>query len=406
MIKIKRLADRFRLIFNQSGSQYNESLYERTILSNDGQNLIFSNNFDPNEVDIIIPFTSIIEPGPAPNVQVLQDFLQGWINEYLAPKAKAVILEETFEQLDCDNVLYNIGGQLYWNCNPIGTGGGGGLTPGTVIGEILIWDGTNWVPNQTVIIDPTKTFTTLPVGTKIGQFDDGVYLKVGDLASVKAAILSLNDSFNSVYMGSVNGALSSSLTMADQVTTFQANDIIAGSGSQLILQPGSLTFFNLNAALGFNIALGNQINQTGNNRNFHVNLKTTALTPGPIESGVWFEDGNSFVIGKAIGQTDPDQIYFSQITPAYQTEQLTSSFDITDALTTVYICDPDILNLDIDITISATLMIGSILHFVNVGQTFNLNLNFLPSPVTIAGDRSASVVYTGITYGWRILSVY
>jgi hypothetical protein len=171
MIRLIRKVDRIRVAYNNQLSDYNESLYDRTSLSNDGQNLIISNDFDPGVEDIVLPYNNIVAPVSL-NLTDLQKIIQGWVNEFKLSQANIVLIDSTPEQIPCTSRLQNRNGDLYWDCDkllatstsgPILTGNivqkksGFSLNAGPLAGQDIYYAGSTVGAGGTTLNIPPNT---------------------------------------------------------------------------------------------------------------------------------------------------------------------------------------------------------------------------------------------------------
>lgn len=170
-VRFKRTtSDKLRVYYDEL--KFNDTPYRYTTLSLAGNLLTVSNNIDPNVQDFTVDWADVTFPVTA-NAVDLQKTIQGWINEgtkEVNNRTDFIIeIDEAPEQLPCDNRLYNIAGDLWWNCQLVAIGGGGGPLPciqsGTLTGQILVWDDINqcWeatLPTTACLEDGTQQGNT------------------------------------------------------------------------------------------------------------------------------------------------------------------------------------------------------------------------------------------------------
>lgn len=242
-VRFKRTtSDKLRVYYDEL--KFNDTPYRYTTLTLVGNLLTVHNNIDPNVIDFTVDWADVTFPVTASAID-LQKTIQGWINEGTKEVRNIsdfiIEIDDAPEQLPCDNRLYSINGDLWWNCQLVAISGGGGnpvcIQSGTTDGQILVWDNTLqcWELG-------TLSSACVQLGTQEGNtlywnavdacwnetetirhVDLGV-MTVSNATDKNVVLISENGSTigvtakNSVIQGSINSSLdavNSSLTNAD-----------------------------------------------------------------------------------------------------------------------------------------------------------------------------------------------
>jgi len=147
-VRFKRTtSDKLRVYYDEL--KFNDTPYRYTTLTLVGNLLTVHNNIDPNVIDFTVDWADVTFPVTASAID-LQKTIQGWINEGTKEVRNIsdfiIEIDDAPEQLPCDNRLYSINGDLWWNCQLVAISGGGGnpvcIQSGTTDGQILVWDNT------------------------------------------------------------------------------------------------------------------------------------------------------------------------------------------------------------------------------------------------------------------------
>lgn len=207
MSKILRYSDKFTTIDDNSVS--NDFSYKDSEITLIDTNIL---KFESPLSGAVVNFdVTTLSNFPYSTASDVQKYIQGWINEYkdnIEDESGVLFLRETLEQIPLNGRLQNIGGDLYWEGEPVcigeDCGGGGGLPDGTLDRNILVWDETagvdgewvEWLVDGSALMGPYNFYINQKMDEQ--NFDLKGFWTAGD------GVLEFENAFLGIYTDPAN----------------------------------------------------------------------------------------------------------------------------------------------------------------------------------------------------------